>query len=220
MTYASHADLGGELGHGRVVPESEDERFHAAWEARTLAVTLATGGTGLWNIDMTRSARETLPDYAALSYYEVWFHGLVKLVIEHGLAAADEIAAGRRLRPAREVPRILRAHEVPGVLARGAPTERGVGFPPRFAVGGRVRTRSDIAPHHTRLPGYLRGKLGVIERVHGAHVFADSNAQGLGEAPQWLYNVVFDERDVWGGDAPEQGFKVSIDAWEPYLQPA
>jgi nitrile hydratase len=70
------------------------------------------------------------------------------------------------------------------------------------------------------LPGYLRGKLGVIERVHGAHVFADSNAQGLGEAPQWLYSVVFDERDVWGGDAPEQGFKVSIDAWEPYLQPA
>lgn len=220
MTYVSHADLGGQSGHGRVVPEPESVRFHAPWEARTLAVTLATGGTGLWNIDMTRAARETLPNYTALTYYEIWFAGLVKLVIEHGLAAADEIAAGRKLRPAREVPRVLRADDVPAVLARGAPTERSVGFPPRFSIGERVRTRSEAAPHHTRLPGYLRGKLGIIERVHGPHVFADTNAQGLGERPQWLYNVVFDEREVWGGDAPAQRFKVSIDAWEPYLVPA
>jgi nitrile hydratase len=220
MRYVSHADLGGQLGHGRVVPELESERFHAAWEARTLAVTLAMGGTGLWNIDMTRAARETLPNYTALSYYEVWFHGLVKLIIEHGLAAADELAAGRKLRPAREVPRVLHAQDVPSVLACGAPTERSVGFPPRFAAGEYVRTRSECASHHTRLPGYLRGKLGMIERVHGPHVFADTHAQGLGERPQWLYTVVFDEREVWGSDAPAQGFKVSIDAWEPYLIPA
>jgi nitrile hydratase len=220
VTYVSHADLGGQLGHGRVVPEPESVRFHAPWESRTLAVTLATGGTGLWNIDMTRAARETLPNYTALTYYEIWFAGLVKLVIEHGLAAADEIAAGRKLRPAREVPRVLHADNVPAVLARGAPTERSVGFPARFSIGERVRTRSEAAPHHTRLPGYLRGKVGIIERVHGPHVFADTNAQGLGERPQWLYNVVFDEREVWEGDAPAQRFKVSIDAWEPYLTPA
>jgi nitrile hydratase len=174
----------------------------------------------LWNLDMSRAARETLPNYTALSYYEIWFHGLVKLIIEHGLAATDELAAGHKLHPAREVRRVLRAHDVPGILARGAPTERRVGFPPRFAVGERVRARSESVPHHTRLPGYLRGKLGVIERVHGAHVFADAHAQGLGEQPRWLYTVVFDEREIWGCDAPTQEFKVSIDAWEPYLAPA
>ena len=68
----SHADLGGQSGHGRVVPEPEGELFHAAWEPRVLAVTLAAGALGAWNIDMSRATRETLPDYARLSYYEIW----------------------------------------------------------------------------------------------------------------------------------------------------
>ena len=67
MSYVSHADLGGQSGHGRVVPEPEGEHFHAAWEPRVLALTLAMGATGAWNIDSSRSARETLPQYARLS---------------------------------------------------------------------------------------------------------------------------------------------------------
>ena len=63
MTYVSHADLGGQNGHGPVVPEAEGELFHAAWEPRALALTLAMGATGSWNIDMSRSARETLANY-------------------------------------------------------------------------------------------------------------------------------------------------------------
>ncbi len=61
-----------------------------------------------------------------------------------------------------------------------------------------MRTTAAAPPHHTRLPGYARGKRGVIERVHGAHVFADTHAQDLGERPQWLYTVMFDERELWG----------------------
>ena len=63
MSYQSHADLGGEDGHGRVIPESEGELFHAPWERQALALTLAMGATRAWNLDMSRSARETLPDY-------------------------------------------------------------------------------------------------------------------------------------------------------------
>ncbi len=85
MTYTSHADLGGEDGHGRVVPEPEGVLFHAPWEPRALALTLAMGATGMWNIDMSRSARETLPDYDRLSYYAIWIKGLEKLLVEHGL---------------------------------------------------------------------------------------------------------------------------------------
>jgi nitrile hydratase len=73
------------------------------------------------------------------------------------------------------------------------------------------------ALHHTRLPGYARGKRGVVERVHGVHVFPDANSQGLGEQPQWLYTVVFDGSELWG-DTGYEGLRVSIDAWEPYLQ--
>ena len=51
-------DLGGADGFGPVVPEPDEPVFHAAWEARTLAVVLATGGGGRWNLDMSRFDRE------------------------------------------------------------------------------------------------------------------------------------------------------------------
>ena len=89
--------------------------------------------------------------------------------------------------------------------------------PPRFQVGDAVCTLARVALHHTRLPAYVRGKRGVVERLHGAHVFADANAQGLGEQPQQLYSVVFDGAELWG-DATQAGLTVSVDAWESYLE--
>src|SRR5215471_18604058 len=120
MTYQSHADLGGLDGYGRVIPEPEGELFHAAWERQALALTLAMGATGAWNIDMSRSARETLSDYRSLTYYEIWIHALERLLIEHRLVGTDEIAAGRMLSEARSGLRVLRAVDVPATLARGA----------------------------------------------------------------------------------------------------
>jgi nitrile hydratase len=219
MTYLSHADLGGQPGHGRVLPEAEGELFHAAWEPHALALTLAMGATGSWNIDMSRSARETLPDYAALSYYQVWLAALEKLLAERRLVLADELRSGRSLHLAPPVPRVLAADAVPAALAKGSPTQRPATAPARFAIGQTVCTRAHPAWHHTRLPGYAVGRRGTIEHVHGAHVFADAHAQGLGEQPQWLYTVVFDGDELWGADAAH-GLTVSIDAWEPYLEAA
>jgi len=219
MSYDSQADLGGRLEYGPVVLEDEDKLFHAPWEREALALTLAMGATGAWNIDMSRSARETLPDYASLTYYEIWIRALEKLLIQHHLVEPDEIEAARVLHPAGRVSRILRAAEVPAALAKGSPTQRSPAAPARFAQGEPVRTRAGEVAHHTRLPGYARGKTGRIERVHGTHVFADTNAQGIGEQPQWLYTVVFTGRELWGTDAPSK-LSVSIDAWEPYLEPA
>ena len=65
----------------------------------------------------------------------------------------------------------------------------------------------------------MRGHVGVVERDHGCHVFPDSAAIGAGENPQWLYTVVFDGRELWGADA-DPTVKISIDAFEPYLEPA
>ena len=219
MNYISHADLGGQLGHGRVVPEPDGEYFHAAWQARALAVTLAAGATGAWNIDMSRAARETLPDYGSSSYYRIWIAALEKLLAERGMVHADELAALGPLHAAPAVPRVLHAADVAAVLAKGSPTERaGVGTP-RFALGDAVRARLATVAHHTRLPAYVRGHLGVVERVHGMHVFADSHAQGLGEQPQWLYSVSFAATELWGPEASSAD-RVAIDAWQSYLEPA
>ena len=217
--YLSHADLGGQPGHGPVQPEPEGELWHASWEPKAFALTLAMGATGSWNIDMSRAARETLPDYASLSYYQIWIGALEKLLADRGLVLPDELQAGRALHPPQPVARVLQAAAVPAALAKGSPTERPAGAAARFQVGDRVRTRAERVDHHTRLPGYAHGKQGVVESVQGVHVFADAHAQGLGEQPQWLYRVAFSGQELWGDEAAP-GSSVALDAWESYLEPA
>jgi hypothetical protein len=67
------------------------------------------------------------------------------------------------------------------------------------------------------LPRYARGKHGVIAAHHGAHVFPDANAHGLGENPQHLYTVRIAARELWGNNA-EPNESVLIDMWESYLE--
>ncbi|MGA1725850.1 MAG: nitrile hydratase subunit beta, partial [Burkholderiaceae bacterium] len=59
-------DMGGMHGFGAVQPEVDEPVFHAAWERQALALTLAMGATGQWNLDQTRRARESLPAAAYL----------------------------------------------------------------------------------------------------------------------------------------------------------
>lgn len=214
-------DLGGRHGFGPVEPEVDEPLFHAPWEARALAVTLACGALGAWTIDESRHARETLPwvTYYRSSYYEIWVRALEKLLERHGFVGADERAAGHSLRPGPEAPRVLRAETVAAALKRGGPCDREVGTPARFAAGDRVRTRAMNPAGHTRLPAYARDKTGVVETVQGGFVFPDTNADRRGENPEWVYTVVFRGEDLWGADA-EPGSEVSVDAWESYLEPA
>jgi nitrile hydratase beta subunit len=220
MTYVTQADLGGRLGLGPVKPERDEPLFHAPWEARALALTLAMGATGSWNIDQSRAAREQQPGYLGMSYYEVWTGGLERLVTDRGLVTEADLAAGRAVDPAKPLPRVLTADNVPAVLARGGPTEREATHPARFAVGDRVTTATMPEPKgHTRLPRYVQGKTGTVTHLHGVHVFADVNATGAGEAPEWLYTVRFDGRELFGAEG-DPASSVSVDAWDSYLSPA
>jgi len=213
-------DLGGMMGFGPVVSEPEDVRFHAEWEKRALAITLAAGALGHWSIDAGRHARETLhpADYLSSSYYEIWTKGLEKLLQGAGLVSAAELKAGRAIDPPVPGQRVLQADRVAAALARGTNYRRPEAAPARFAVGDAVRTRNEHPAGHTRLPRYARGKAGEIERVHGVFVLPDSNAHGRGDSPQWLYTVRFDGRELWGETA-DPTLTVSIDAWEGYLEP-
>jgi nitrile hydratase len=213
-------DMGGVKGFGPVEPEPNEPPFHAEWERRAFALTLAMSRPGGWNIDMSRSARENRPndEYLHMTYYEIWLAGLQRLMLERGLIAADEIAAGHSLHAPKKVDTISPG-DVAKMLHRGGPTERAPKAPALFKPGDRVRMKTINPPTHTRLPRYVRGKAGVVERVIGCHVFPDTNATGAGENPQWLYTVRFDGRELWGAEA-QADTSVSVDAWEPYMEKA
>ncbi len=214
-------DMGGLHGFGPVEPEPNEPPFHAEWERRAFALTLAMGMPGGWNIDMSRSARESIPpaEYLRKSYYEIWLAGLEKLMAERGLVSPDEIDAGRALHPPKPVKKILNSADVAKVLYRGGPTERAATTPARFALGATVRAKNMHPLTHTRLPRYVRGRVGTVEHVRGCHVFPDSNATGAGENPQWLYTVRFAGQELWGAES-DPAVSVAVDAWEPYLEPA
>ena len=214
-------DLGGTHGHGPVMPEPNEPVFHADWEKRAFALTLAMGMPGGWNIDMGRFARENRPpqEYLSMTYYEIWMAGLETLMKERGLVSDDEIVAGHSLHPAQSGKRVLSPNDVLKVLHRGGPTERATNTKAHFKQGDRVRAKNINPLGHTRLPRYVRGHIGTVERVLGCHVFPDSNATGAGEDPQWLYTVRFDGAELFGPDG-DPTVKVSVDAWEPYLEPA
>ena len=213
-------DMGGMHGFGKVEPEQNEPVFHADWEGRTLAITRAMGYTGIWTIDQTRAGIEELPPnvYLSSSYYRKWELRLEKLVVALGLAGADELQAGHALRAGKALKRKLTAADVPNTLTRGSFARPAIS-PARFKPGDPVRAKNIHPQTHTRLPRYARGRTGVIEALRGCHVFPDTAAIGKGEDPQWLYTVLFDGRELWG-EAAEPSLKVSIEAFEPYLEPA
>ena len=219
MTDSIH-DMGGMHGFGSVEPEPNEPVFHAEWEGRTLALNRAMGYTGIWTIDQTRAGIETLPPdvYLSSSYYRKWELRLENMIVDLGLADADELEAGHALRPGKPLKRTLKAADVANTLSRGS-FSRPSQAPARFKAGDRVRTKNIHPATHTRLPRYARGKSGVVEAVRGCHVFPDTVAIGKGEDPQWLYTVLFDGRELWG-DNSDPTLQVSIEAFEPYLEPA
>ena len=211
------------MGFGAVAPEPDEPVFHQQWEKRALALTLAAGACGRWNLDISRHARETLPPaaYQSMSYYEIWIAGLEKLALAVGMVDAEELAEGRALTPALACPagRRLAGADVAGVLANGSPYDRPPRAPPLYAPGETTRARVMNLSTHSRLPRYAQGKVGIIEAVRGCFVFPDSNAHGAGEDPHWCYTLRFSGRELWGPNA-DPHVEVSIDAWEPYLERA
>jgi nitrile hydratase subunit beta len=181
-------------------------------------MTRAMGLLGLWTIDGSRFSLERLPPdvYLASSYYKRWALGLEDRCLQTGLVESDELAAVRALHPAKPVKPALTAAGVPETLSRGD-FSRPPPAPAKFTPGERVRTRNINPQGHTRLPRYTRGHSGLIDSIRGCHVFPDTAATGGCNEAHWLYTVVFDSHELWG-DGADPTLKVSIDAWEPYLE--
>lgn len=212
-------DLGGVHGFGPVVPEQDEPLFHAPWEKGAFALTLALGFLGRWNIDMSRYYRENRSpaEYYTSSYYALWFKALEKLVVDRGLASAEEMRTGKAVGkgdPGFTPPGPQRAREL---LAIGTSAAVDADVPARFAAGQRVRVKNLHPTGHTRMPRYCRGRTGTIELDHGVYVFPDTHAMGQGKSPQHCYNVRFSAAELWGRPGPDT---VRIDLWDDYLEPA
>ncbi|HZT06404.1 MAG TPA: nitrile hydratase subunit beta [Chloroflexota bacterium] len=221
-------DMGGMHGFGPVMREENEPVFHEPWEGHVYALG-GSSNLGLFpNLDASRYALESLPPavYLAASYYERWLLRTERRLVEQGHITEEELAdrlAFYRANPEAPVPR----HQDDALLERAKarftgrpkPLHRPDGAPPHFSKGDVVRTKNIHPKGHTRLPRYARGKVGVIDRVHGSHDFPDTIAHGLGANPQGLYSVRFEAEELWGPDAEGRGC-VHLDLWESYLEPA
>lgn len=194
-------DLGGMMGFGPIAAPPAEPVFHEKWEGRMAALMMAVDGG--WSIDEDRSACESMhpAKYLKTSYYEHWLHGLESLLKKYTPDNSNPMHPEK----------IWAAVTERGSYIREVPT------PASFAIGQKIRVKAMSPMSHTRAPRYVRGHAGEVVKIHGAHVFPDSNACGLGENPQWLYTVRFTAKELWNHANNDH---VMLDLWEPYLEPA
>lgn len=233
-------DMGGNTEFfGPIVPEPNEPVFHSRWEGRVFGISgflLALFGQ---NIDAFRYEMEQLPrdDYLS-NYYRRWLAAFEAKLVRAGYLGPQEIDArvqgGRvelgtrrvsrlRLAVTARVQRLLLRPTLPPrvckhVLPRVIGTARPALRSRRFSVGDRIRVRSRRDSGHTRQPGYVSGKAGLVTAHHGATLFPDAHAIGRRARPQHLYTVAFDGEELWGADA-EEGTEVRVDLFEAYLEP-
>ena len=214
-------DMGGLHDPDPIPYEKNEPVFHELWESRAFALTRAMSAWGKWSGDASRHQKELISpaEYMRMSYYERWIAGLVELLVKRGMVTAVELESGVPSAGSPKSTPWLTADKVSFLIASGRPASRNVPVTPRFQAGQQVRARNMHPVSHTRLPRYVRARLGTIERDHGVFVFPDTNAHLLGEKPQHVYSVRFAARELWGEQAAPDD-SVYLDLWDDYLEPA
>ena len=215
-------DMGGMQGYGAapVVPRDEPV-FAEPWEGRAFGLSLLSMRVSGTNLNAFRHAMERLHPlhYLGEGYYGRWLNGAENLLVDSGILAPGAVDARARRLQGEQVdePPVPEPHK-PDYKPTAAGSIREVDAPPRFAVGDRVRAR-DLHPlGHTRLPRYVRGRVGTVALVQRPELLPDSHAHFQGENAQHLYAVRFDSRELWGPDA--EPFAMYVDLCEQYLEPA
>ncbi len=178
-------DLGGRQGFGRVRYTIDAPAFHAAWEVRANSLYGYAVRNGLFNMDEYRYAIERMEPrhYLTAPYYERSLTALATLCVEKGLVTRE----GLEQRAGGAFP--LSGRSVPGR------TNAAVDAP--YAPGDRVRVRDDHVPGHVRMPGYIRGKRGIVVGVSPAYPFPDAHAHGVEARDEPTYDVRFRTQDLW-----------------------
>jgi nitrile hydratase len=181
-----------------------------------------------WTWADLRKGAEAMPpfDYFKYRYYEKWLGGISSFFVGKGYISADALegrTAEYRKSPQAPLPSKPQPaidNQVIRYLREGdSPQHPNVGTP-KFKLRDKVVIK-DVPPvDHTRLPGYLRNKVGTVDVVYpdSYAYFCSTGPDGIG-APMPVYCVRFYPKDIWG-DMSEQNTTVYADLFEAYLLPA
>lgn len=212
-------DMGGTHGWGTVAIQPDEPVFEEQWHARTFALGLASMGASGTNLDAFRHALERLHpvEYLADGYYGRWLAAAELLLVDSGVLAPGAVEARARRLGGEDVVEPADVEVRKPSYERGGPGSlRQIDDEPGFEVGQRVRARDLRKFGHTRMPAYVRGRIGVVEARRPAAVLPDSTAHFTGEDAQHVYTVRFESTDLWGSDAEVS--TVYIDLFESYLE--
>jgi len=174
--------------------------------------------------DLRKGAEAMNPfAYFQYRYYEKWLGGITGFLVSKGYVSDEELEGkvGAYLAdPGQPLPEggdTAIDDQVIRYLRQGDSPRRGPADP-KFSVGDRVTVTNVPATDHTRLPGFLRGRTGTVERVfEGNYAYFCDTDDGLGP-PMPVYAVGFDPADIWGGMA-ESGSTIYGELYEVYLTP-
>ena len=213
-------DMGGTMGFGPVVPEKDEPVFHAPWERRAFAITLAAGAPAAGTSTRSRSAREQMPpgEYLAKTYYEIWIAGLEKLLAERGLVTPDEIAAGKALHRAEadspaSSPRIGWPWLSPKAGRRRARQQRRSAFRSAIACAPAI----SIPPATRGFRVTCAGTRGP-SRTCTAFMFSRTPTPSAAKTRSGSTRCA-SPRASSGARPRTRRARVSVDAWESYLEP-
>src|SRR5689334_9652499 len=182
-------DLGGRQGFGAIRYTNDAPAFHAAWEVRVNSLNALAVRCGIFNMDEYRHAIERMEPrhYLAASYYERSLTSLATLLVEKGIVTREELER--------------RAGGFFPLAGASAPGRSNVRARERFRPGDRVRVRADYVPGHVRMPGYIRGKAGVVVCESPAYPFPDAHAHGVEAQDEPTYDVRFRSEELWPDSA-------------------
>ncbi len=197
-------DLGGRQGFGPVRYSPQAQAFHAPWEKRVNAMYSLAVRLGVFNMDEYRHAIERMEPrhYLSASYYERSLTSLATLCVEKGLVTRDELER--------------RAQGVFPLSLPSAPGRSNVVAPTSFEPGERVRVRTDYVTGHCRMPGYIRGKSGIVVSQSPAYPFPDAHAHGVAAADEPTCDVRFSSSELWP-DSSDPAF-VHVGVFHSYLE--
>jgi nitrile hydratase subunit beta len=210
-------DMGGMQDMGPIRREANEPVFHAAWEKRVYALCGAADVD--WPLIRYQIELIAPTDYLRMSYYEKWLVGLTAALINTKVLTRAEIESGR---PTGNVPpnwHLMTVAEVASDLKPEAEPSDKPQATALFQIEQRVLARNINPVGHTRLPRYVRGKIGKIEHKRNVVALQDtgSNGEVLAKKFQHVYSVRFAAQDLWGNEANRHD-AVSVDLWEDYLE--
>jgi len=235
-------DIGGTDNIGSIDTSEENSKSFdvkdSDWEEAVFPLLPALYGQRIFNFNTNRYTIEKVMDpvyYLDAPYYEHWLAGIEAMLYEQGIITKEEYQTRiNEFKQAENPEELIPKYEneeikqaAIDVIENGTSERWRQETDPKdtkFKPGDEVVVKNTHPTGHSRCPGYIRGKKGVIEEIFGTQTLPDKRAHvdGFGEytTPEPVYHVKFDNEDIWGEDYEHLGGNETtvISLYETYLE--